>query len=198
MYVKPIPPPGCNPLKDEDRMPIMRLISGDSCQIDFTLWAASGAPASPQNSQVEFVLAENQFSPPLWKGEWAHGVLPDENRPGLAHVTIPRDITKALRRGSYMFSIRVSDMMGWEFQTQGKGFLLVEYAPTSDQHSIPYRDSTSEIFDSDIDDGSSSPAEPETPKYVWLRDVNTGRKFALAVESGRLALEDRNIGDNNG
>lgn len=151
-------PPGCTPLRDEDRLPIIRVVSGDTWVVSAELVAADGGPASPENSYVEFVLAENQFSPPLWTGEWINGVLPDKNRCGLVHVNIPRDVTKALRRGSYMFSMRVADRTKFSFDTQLAGYFLVEYMPTSDQHSIPYRDGTSEIFGT-RDDGSSSPTE---------------------------------------
>lgn len=153
MFVKnKIGPPGCNVLNDEDRMPVLKVISGDTWVVDSELIAADGGPASPANSCVEFVLSENQFSPPIWTGVWANGIVPDENRPGLVHVRIPREVTKALRRGSYMFSMRVSDKMKYFFDTQLVGNFLVEYMPTSDQHSIPYRDGTSEIFG-----GSSRP-----------------------------------------
>lgn len=150
-------PPGCNPLRREDRMPVLKVVSGDTWVVDAKLVAADGGPARPANSHVEFVLAENQFSPPIWTGEWANGILPDENKAGLAHVMIPREVTKALRRGSYMFSIRVSDLMRYSFSTQLKGNFLVEYMPTSDQRSIPYRDGTSEKFGSqdDADDDLS-------------------------------------------
>ena len=139
-------PPGCNPLRDEDRMPILRVVSGDTWVVDADIVAPDGGPASPNNCCVEFVLSENQFSPPMWTGTWMNGVVPDENRRGLVHVKIPREITRAVRRGSYMFSMRVSDMMHYEYSTQLVGNFLVEYLPTSDQHSIPYRDGTSDIF----------------------------------------------------
>lgn len=145
-------PPGCNPLRNEDRMPVLKVISGDTWVVDAGLVAADGGPASPKNSRVEFVLAENQFSPPICTLEWMSGIVPDKNIPGLVHVRIPRDVTKTLRRGSYMFSIRVSDPMRFVYNTQLKGNFLVEYMPTSDQHSIPYRDGTSDIFNVDPDD----------------------------------------------
>ena len=157
-------PPGCNPLRDEDRMPVLKVVSGDTWVVDAELYAADGGPASPKNSHVEFVLAENQFSPPLWTGTWINGVLPDRNRPGLVHVRIPRDVTKALRRGSYMFSMRVSDLMKFAFDTQLKGNFLVEYMPTSDQHSIPYRDGTSEKFGGTVSEsiGGSESSKPDS------------------------------------
>lgn len=141
-----IAPPGVNRLNEEDRMPVLKVVSGDSWVVDADLIAADGGPASPENSYVEFVLSENQFSPPIWTGEWVNGILPDKNIMGLVHVRIPEEVTKSLRRGSYMFSVRVSDLMKSTFSTQLKGNFLVEYMPTSDHRSIPYRDGTSEIF----------------------------------------------------
>ena len=60
MFVKnKINPPGCNPLRNEDRMPILSVTSGDTWEIQALLFAADGGPASPENSHVEFVIAEN-------------------------------------------------------------------------------------------------------------------------------------------
>lgn len=140
-------PPGCNPPRREDRMPVLKVVSGDTWTVEARLSAADGGPASPRNSHVEFVLSENQFSPPIWTGTWMSGIVPDENVAGLVRVRIPREATKALRRGSYMFSVRVSDLMRYSFRTQLKGNFLVEYMPTSDHHSIPYRDGTQERAD---------------------------------------------------
>lgn len=139
-------PPGCNPLNNDDRMPVLRVVSGDSWTVSASLMAEDYGPATPKNTFVEFVLSENQFSPPLWTGEWFSGILPDINRIGLVHVRIPRDLTKKLRRGSYMFSMRVGNKTRSSFSTQLAGYFLVEYMPTSEQHSIPYRDGTSDIF----------------------------------------------------
>lgn len=186
MFIKQKPmPPGCNPPSKEDRMPVAQVISGDTWEISAALVAADGGPASPENSHVEFVLSENQFSPPLWTGLWNAGILPYENRPGFVRVKIPQDFTKKLRRGSYMFSIRVSDRMRHAFNTQAKGYFLVEYMPTSDQHSIPYRDGTSERFPSDVDDGSSDPT-PEEENGLYAREVTTGLYHKI------VAVRDQN------
>lgn len=175
MFVKDkLRPPGCNPLSDEDRMPVVKVVSGDTWTISAELFAANGGPAAPDNSHVEFVLAENQFSPPIWTGEWLSGVLPDENRPGLVHVNIPRDVTKTLRRGSYMFSMRVSDRMRYSFSTQLEGYFLVEYMPTSDQHSIPYRDGTSERFPSGASGDEDSGGQSGQVDGAMARNIKTG------------------------
>ena len=156
-------PPGCNPLRDEDRMPLLKVVAGDTWIVDADLVAADGGPASPANSHVEFVLAENQFSEPIWKAGWLTGVLPDANMPGLVHVEIPRSVTKSLRRGSYMFSMRVADSMKYSYSTQLSGNFLVEYMPTSEQHSIPYRDGTSENLGGGICGSGSGQSGSQTP-----------------------------------
>ena len=173
-------PPGCTPLDDNDRKPILKVVSGDTWIVSAELVAADGGPASPRNSIVEFVLSENQFSPPLWTGVWINGVMQDTHRSGLVHVLVPREITKALRRGSYMFSIRVSDMMGFSYDTQLVGYFLVEYMPSSDQRSIPYRDGTSEIFGGS-GTGESHPGQDSgscTPIIVCKED---GVRYQLLV-----------------
>ena len=187
-------PPGCNPLRNEDRMPVLKVISGDSWVVDAELVAADCGPASPKNSHVEFVLSENQFSPPIFVGAWFNGVIPDSNIAGLVHVVLPRDLTKTIRRGSYMFSMRVADKMKYSFNTQLVGNFLVEYMPTSDQRSIPYRDGTSEIFGANGCTNAPSEAEKE---YYYLNNTyaynpNTGLYHLLTVtrdENGGLTLE---------
>ena len=172
MFMKnKLTPPGCNPPRPNDRMPVVPVISGDTWEIQARLFAADGGPASPNNSHAEFVLAENQFSPPLWAGVWYAGIVPYENRSGFVRVLIPRDVTKTLRRGSYQFSLRVADRLRRTYNTQLVGHFLVEYAPTSDQHSIPYRDGTSEIFSS----CAEKPAKTMcTNRAVFVQDESDG------------------------
>lgn len=174
-------PPGCNPLNDEDRMPVLKVVAGDTWTIDAELVASDGGPALPGNSNVDFILSENQFSPPMWTGGWFMGILPDRFRYGLVHVKIPRDFTKTLRRGSYMFSMRVSDKLRNFYDTQLYGNFLVEYMPTSEHGSIPYRDGTSEIFqngDECLHGGEK--AEDENGR-VFVRDPKTGLSYELTA-----------------
>ena len=156
-----INPPGVLSEIGKGRKQLFKIFAGDTVNLEMDLYAACGAPATPDNSCVEIVLAENQFADPIWTGRWWKGARPDPNRAGLVRIEIPRDVTKALRRGSYMFSARVSDLTGYEFSTQEEGYFLVEYAPTSEQHSIPYRDGTSENFRPANGTGSGTSKEDE-------------------------------------
>lgn len=188
MFVKnKLQPPGCTPLRNEDRMPVIKVISGDTWVVSAAFVAENGGPACPDNSIVEFVLSENQFSPPLWTGEWFEGVIPDRFRQGLAHVNIPRDVTKALRRGSYMFSARVCDKTKFRFSTQLVGYFLVEYMPTSEQHSIPYRDGTSDIFTGVC---STEDISSANDGVVWVMDENSGLYYKVVayVADGEVCL----------
>lgn len=200
-----IGPPGCNPLKNEDRMPVLKVVSGDTWVVSAALVAEDFGPASPKNSFVEFVVAENQFSPPLWTGKWFDGIFPDMHRAGLVHVNLPRNITKTFRRGSYMFSIRVGDRMRYSFSTQLEGYFLVEYMPTSEQHSIPYRDGTSDIFGGgcSVDDVSVSDGrtirvlDEKTGLYhqvVAFRDEETGEVCLGVYQDGITEKEARLLG----
>lgn len=142
MYIKPIPL-GVNPLKDEDRQPIMKIVSGDSMVVGTKLSIVidnTEVPATPDNSTVEFKLAENQFADTLWTGTWNDGVEQTHGcLPGMVEVTVPRRIADDLRRGSYSFSIVVSTKTRMNPTTQLRGTILVEYAPTSPINEIPYR-----------------------------------------------------------
>lgn len=145
MYVKPTPalPPGVNRPLESDRTPLLHVVNGDTWTIDLTLRnPADDSPATPENSIVEFVLAENKFTSSVWIGEWHIGVEPDENVPGLVHVRIPQSVSSSLRRGVYAFSAKVADKLNAVRETQAEGHLQVEYAPTSDLHNIPYRSGT--------------------------------------------------------
>lgn len=143
-YVKPIAPIGVNPALDQDRIPVLQVVNGDSWTVDADLWNPSDrSPATPDNTQVEFVLTENRFTKErFWSGKWFDGVIPDGNVPGLVHISVPKSVTGELRRGVYAFSIRVTDLLDNVIETQLVGHFQVEYEPTSDIHNIPYRKNT--------------------------------------------------------
>ena len=139
-YVKPLKPVGVNPALDEDRMPVVKVVNGDTWKVDSEAWVPSTMePASFENSVLEFTLAENRFTEPIWTGFWYSGIVPDDVVPGLVHVTVPKEITESLRRGVYAFSLRVTANVGGARETELAGHFQVEYEPTSPEHNIPYR-----------------------------------------------------------
>ena len=150
MFIKPNPP-GCNKPLECDRMHIVKVVSGDAWKVDAKLVNPSnGMPANYRNTCVKFVLSENKFNHfPIWVGEWSKGVFEDKVVPGLVHVIVPEDVAGSLRRGTYAFSIAVTDIDGLNKQTQLSGYFEVEYEPSAPVHDIPYRtdaDTSSSIY----------------------------------------------------
>ena len=121
---------------------LVKVVNGDT--LTFTIHirrpyssepVASGDARKPD---VSVVLSENRFYNLIWTGTLADGdIALDENVPGVAYVTVPRDVMSALRRGIYAFSVTVDD--GERRETQTRGHIQVEYEPTSATHDIPYR-----------------------------------------------------------
>ena len=141
MYVIPVPG-GINPPLDSDKMPIWRVVSSDDLMLTTTLSVPGhpATPATPANSRVTFVLAEDRFDTrKIWTGVWNNGVVPVRDRPGLVRISIDSTVAALLRRGSYVFSMQISDLYGKNRTTVLTGTLLVEYEPTSDIHDIPYK-----------------------------------------------------------
>ena len=140
-YVKPIGPSGVSPVLNEDRMPVIKVINGDTWTVDAELYNPSTfEPANVENTYIEFVLTENRFvKEAFWIGRWYEGILPDDVVPGLVHVKVPQEVSAELRRGIYAFSIKVTDYLDHVTKTELIGHFQVEYEPTSDTHNIPYR-----------------------------------------------------------
>jgi len=123
-------------------MPIWRVNGGDSMILTTQVLAPNGDPATSANSRLNFVLRQTRFcpDPPFWVAGWDTGVTAvTGTQPGVVKITIPDDISDSLRRGSYHFSMAVSDRFGKNTYTALEGYLLVEYMPSSPQHDIPYR-----------------------------------------------------------
>lgn len=156
-YVKPPNqngPVGVNPAIDEDRMPVVKVVNGDSWVVDAEVWnPVDRSPGAFENVVVEFVLSENRFEKPLWLGTWYRGVVPDDVVPGLVHAKVPLVVSCGLRRGVYAFSMKVTSRLGNVSETELTGHFQVEYEPSSAIHEIPYRPGTKE------DEGVVAPSE---------------------------------------
>ena len=129
------------PLSPNDRKyMVISAYNGDTITIKARCYL-NDMPVNYDNSNLEFVLLDQRFSlTELWRGKWRDGIEEVEAHPGLIIVTIPDSISEALRRGSYIFSLRVADKLNEFKYTAFEGMLQIEYAPTSDTHSIPYKE----------------------------------------------------------
>ena len=138
----PTRPAGVISPSDDDRHPIWQVISGDTWTLRTLLTLADDTPATPDNSFVLFALSEDKFSTtPLVSLDWSELVEVDSiYHPGLVDITIPAQLAISLRRGSYAFSLTLTALGTGVIQTPIVGTLLVDYAPGSPNHSIPYKD----------------------------------------------------------
>lgn len=137
-------PIGVNPPDNEKKQPVWKVTSGDEWFITTRVYLPVEfvIPATPTNSRVTFKLAQDRFSDkPIWTGVWGDTIeeVNPQEHPGLIIIRIPDEISSRLRRGSYAFSLTVSDVFGRRTTTVLSGSLLVEYEPTSPNHDIPYR-----------------------------------------------------------
>ena len=120
---------------------IWPVLSGDTNTMTAKVTLADGiTPATPANSLLTFSLAETQFcDPPIWQGTWLNGIEEVVPNSGIVKIALPAAVLDCLRRGSYMFSLRVSDKLGTNVKTLYNGSILVEYAVGGPQHDIPYK-----------------------------------------------------------
>lgn len=134
-------PIGVNPPDNSDRRAIHKLVGGDALVIHSKITLIDGeTPVVPDNSILHFVLTNQRFSTcHEWEGFWFAGIEETGEEPGRIVITIPDTVTCSLRRGSYLYSLRVSDTLGGNRYTALKGSILVEYEPTSPHHDIPYK-----------------------------------------------------------
>ena len=149
MYIPPAPG-GLQPPSEEDRMPIWQVTNGDDLMLTTKL-AMPGHPntaATPLNSRVRFVLAEDRFDTrQIWVGEWNSGITPVDGHPGLVKIRIDDGTAIRLRRGSYAFSMQITDVFGKQRTTILRGTMLMEYEPNSDNHNIPYKLTTERPYE---------------------------------------------------
>jgi hypothetical protein len=136
-FVEPRPI-GVTQPDDSDRRSITRVTGGDTIVIHTRAKLLDGKDATPENSLMQFVLYDQRFDESaIWSGAWRRGV---ELVDGIVEIKIPDDIADTLRRGSYLYSLFVTDLLGNNRRTVIVAYLLVEYQPTSPHHNIPYHD----------------------------------------------------------
>lgn len=144
MFIQRPDPVGVNKPLITDRHPIWQAYGGDDLTLRVSVTVPwDKAPATPDNCELSFTLSDQRFTPvedAIWRGNWANGITEVDRteRPGLLDITIPPAISAALRRGSYIYGLRVSDKDDYKKYTLLMGTLLIEYAPESPTHNIPY------------------------------------------------------------
>lgn len=131
-------PVGVNP--PAPKKDIIRVSGGDTIVLSDAVFDMFGRPVSMDKHILSFVLKDQKFSDEsVWTGGWMDGIT-EGNRPGMVVVKIPNTVSESLRRGSYVYSLLVSDRLLDNRVTRMRGSLLVEYEATSPHTSIPYKD----------------------------------------------------------
>jgi len=139
------PAQGANSLfyeSTQNKDKIQLVYQGDEIRGRFLI-TFQGDPATEGNTIVHFRLADSRFCYPnqaIWHGTWNDGIT--DLGGGLIEVKMPQDVSDYLRRGSFMYTITVSDKLGRGRQTMCEGYLLVEYSTNSPNPEIPYSLST--------------------------------------------------------
>ena len=130
------------PLSPNDRSNlVINVTGGDTIKIN-TRCFINDIPVNYANSILTFSLRDQRFTlTELWNGTWRKGIEEVEGHSGLICITIPVSISSSLRRGAYIFSLRVSDKLGENIYTTLNGMLQVEVEPTSPNRDIPYQPS---------------------------------------------------------
>ena len=145
-YNQRITPVGVNQPDDADRRPIWKAYNGDELRVRTRLenpWDSE--PSTSANCEVEFVLADTRFSAKfdtLWEGAWGTGIeaVDAVEHPGLIDITIPAVVSGTLRRGSFIYSLTLTNPDTGNRYTVMEGSLLIEYAPTTPIQDIPYKE----------------------------------------------------------
>jgi hypothetical protein len=144
MYIQPV---GVNPVSDEDRQPVWRVIGGDTLKFETRLYFSDGiTPVTPSNSELTFKLSEVRFDENvLATCTWGDGIeeVDAVDHPGLVCITIDDEVGDTLRRGVYHFSVQVTELDNYEVPvsryTPITGDMIVEVEPTSPEKNIPYK-----------------------------------------------------------
>lgn len=135
-FVNPAPI-GVNPPFNSDRRPIYRGYVGDDIVLSTKVMLDSSTAATPDNSILYFELQDQRFETDVvWSAQWRTGIEPVSQ--GIIEIKIPQAVSDTLRRGSYLFSLRVQNIHSNRTRTVMTGSLLMEYAATSPHHDIPY------------------------------------------------------------
>jgi hypothetical protein len=136
---KPYDPFGVNHPPPECQRNIHKLYQGDLEIIVSDLCLVDGQTATTENSKVTFTFKDQRFTRAIiWEGGWGTGIDPTEV-PGTVKITMPEAITRALRRGPFLYSVDVADTLGNHRHTCEEGTVLVEYAANAPIPDVPYR-----------------------------------------------------------
>ena len=133
-------PYGVNPRKGDKIAPtVHRFYQGDTVKFKLNAEFDDGTKLTDGDKAV-FTLVDRRFKqqPPIWQTTLELGgikLLKD----GVVEVTVPPDIADELRRGSFLFSLRMIRDMGIVNETVQEGTLLIEYGADAPTPTVGYK-----------------------------------------------------------
>jgi hypothetical protein len=146
-------PFGVNPNTGQDFTVLSQYFQGDLIELEFDARTRSGEIATPSNSKLLFTLTDMRFKTmPLFTADWGE-YIKEINNIGGVQVTLPQELTATLRRGSFLYSLTVTDKLKNQRCTCGRGNFLIEYGADAPLPDIPYRPLTNDPEDETQNDG---------------------------------------------
>ena len=137
-------PIGVRPKSGKTHQGIYSIYQGDKFSLDTSACLPDGTVATPENSRLKFTLVDDRFCQDepntFFRAEWNDNIIRiPNNDTGGVRVTIPQSVTCRLRRGSYKFSLTLSDNLGQNRCTLLDQTLIVEYAADAPLPDAAYR-----------------------------------------------------------
>jgi len=131
-------PYGVNPKAGKNKDTMHEFFQGDTIAFEIPSVFRDGEKAKSSTTTI-FTLVDKRYhhDPVIWTGTVGDGLtyLAD----GVVKVTIPKAISDVLRRGSFLYSLRVSKSLGTPTYTTEEGSILIEYGADAPNPTLGYR-----------------------------------------------------------
>ena len=138
MAIKNFDPYGVNPKSGTIQDTMHTFYQGDTLRFKLTAEFPDGTKAN-ESSAILFTLVDKRYDHGvIWSAKVSDGgvtLLKD----GVVEIAIPKEISDKLRRGSFLFSLRISKNMNTDIHTTQSGTLLIEYGADAPTPTVGYK-----------------------------------------------------------
>ena len=131
-------PYGVNPKKGDVQKTMHEFYQGDTITFKIPAVFADGTKAT-ENTDTMFTLVDKRFhhTPIIWQGRVGNGLTYPID--GVVEVVVPKSISDVLRRGSFLYSLRISTSLDTITHTAEEGSILIEYGADAPNPTLGYR-----------------------------------------------------------
>jgi hypothetical protein len=137
-------PVGIPPKSGPIHKRIHSLYQGDYFCMDTDACFPNGEVATPENSRLLFTVVDDRYCQDdvntFYTAEWNDNITQIEDSVGGVKVCIPQSVTCRFRRGTFKYSLTLSDKLGQNRRTLEDGNLIVEYAADAPLPDAKYRE----------------------------------------------------------